>query len=166
MKVTMITGENCHYCDDGKKFLRRHNIDFTELPSSAAPQLASGGVPVLIVDGTPLRGFSEAHWARALKISRLSSSRSNPSGVGATCDDRRVTPKNVLSMVATTAIGSQASETMIPIAGIAGAGLYFLGKRLCVCPIRAAGTGLLAGAAIAAIRHCVGHDIERGHLKF
>ena len=88
--------------------------------------------------------------------------------VGPTCSNcgPRVTPLNLGIVALTAYAGSQMNEGNIALAGILGAGLYELGKRAERCPVRAAGTGLMAGAVVAAFVHCISEDRREGHLKW
>ena len=86
--------------------------------------------------------------------------------VGPTCTDcgPRVTPLNLGIVGVSAYAASKLDEHNIALAGLLGAGLYELGKRSSKCPIRAAGTGLMAGAVIAAFVHCISEDRREGHL--
>lgn len=86
--------------------------------------------------------------------------------VGPTCTDcgPRVTPLNLTIVGVSALAASRLGEGQIALAGVLGAGLYELGKRMSKCPVRAAGTGLMAGAVIAAFVHCISEDRKEGHL--
>lgn len=86
--------------------------------------------------------------------------------VGPTCQNcgPRVTPLNLAIVGAAAIAASRSGENVIAPVGIAGAVLYEIGKRISQCPIRAAGTGLMAGAVVAAFVHCITEDRREGHL--
>jgi glutaredoxin len=71
--VTLYTGNECAPCNNGRSFLSRRGIPFTErtitTPDDAtALQRLSGDarLPFLTIGGQQLRGFSEAEWAQFL----------------------------------------------------------------------------------------------------
>lgn len=63
--VTLYTASWCPHCQQARAYLVRARIKFTEVdiespagkPAFAA--VGGGGVPLLVVDGDPLRGFTE-----------------------------------------------------------------------------------------------------------
>ena len=162
----------CGFCTQAKEFLRAEGIAYVEVPHVRRPEFKS--FPVLIVDGKALfEGFDKAPWRSALKsLPERSSSQSDeissPSGqaepppsperLGASCG-KRVTPKNVGTMLGVGAVsGVLGTEGTIPLIAMAGAAVYYLGAKRYGCQVRATGTGLLFGAVVAAVRHCVNED--------
>jgi glutaredoxin-like YruB-family protein len=74
--VTIYSTPTCHYCGEAKKFMKDHNIAFTEhdvahdLEQRKIMVDKSGqlGVPVIDIDGQVMVGFEESRLAEALGI--------------------------------------------------------------------------------------------------
>ncbi len=74
--VIIYSTPTCHYCQEAKKYMKEHNVAYTE--HDVASDLAqrkimidkSGqlGVPVIDVDGQVMVGFEEAVLAETLGI--------------------------------------------------------------------------------------------------
>ena len=66
--VVVYSTSTCHYCQVAKDFLRNNNIAFTEYNVGLDPEkrqemielTGQMGVPVIVVDGEPMVGYSEA----------------------------------------------------------------------------------------------------------
>ncbi|MDQ5893142.1 MAG: glutaredoxin 3 [Patescibacteria group bacterium] len=74
--VTIYSTPTCHFCADAKKYMKDHNVAFTEhdvahdLEQRKIMVDKSGqlGVPVIDVDGKVMVGFEESELADALGI--------------------------------------------------------------------------------------------------
>jgi glutaredoxin len=85
--VTLYTMPACSACDNGRNYLRRRGIPFTEktvttqADSQAFRALNLGSeVPVLRIGQQTLRNFSESTWARDLDLAGYPSSSRLPNG--------------------------------------------------------------------------------------
>jgi glutaredoxin 3 len=66
--VVVYSTSTCHYCQVAKDFLRGQNIPFTEYNVGLDPEkrqemielTGQMGVPVIVIDGEPMVGYSEA----------------------------------------------------------------------------------------------------------
>lgn len=182
----------CGACAQAKKFLLEQGIPFQEVPHTHRPELKS--FPVLVIDRRPVfTGFNRILWREKLRERRLPALEegrrasgqtaptsapspgslaplvaSEPEQVGLSCG-KRVTPQNVGTMLGVSAVsGLLGTEKTLPVIAGAGALVYWLGATRYGCQVRAAGTGLMLGAVVAAVKHCVVEDrkdeLERARL--
>lgn len=178
MTVEVVTMTGCGACSQAKKFLLAEGIPFTEVPHTHRPDLKS--FPVLVIDRRPVfTGFDRTMWrekirahrplalaegrrpaGRAAPAQESSMVQAEPQQVGLTCG-KRVTPQNVGTMLGAGVVsGLLGTEKTLPAIGIAGAFVYWLGATRYGCQVRAAGTGLMLGAVVAAVKHCVVEDMK------
>ena len=74
--VTIYSTPTCHYCVEAKKFMKAHDVAYTEHDVAADLEqrkimvTKSGqlGVPVIDVDGQVMVGFEESRLAKVLGI--------------------------------------------------------------------------------------------------
>jgi len=74
-KVELYITTWCGYCRKAREFLQSKDISFIEYDIEKDPQAASrkeeisgwGGIPVAVINGQVIRGFSKATYERALK---------------------------------------------------------------------------------------------------
>jgi len=85
--VTLYTMPSCEPCDNGRNYLRRRGIPFTEktvttpADSKAFQALSLGTeVPVLRIGQQTLRNFSEATWANDLDLAGYPATSRLPNG--------------------------------------------------------------------------------------
>ena len=75
-KVTIYSTPTCHFCGEAKKFMKEHNISYTEYNVATdlekrkerIDRSSQMGVPVSDIDGKILVGFEENRLAEALGI--------------------------------------------------------------------------------------------------
>jgi len=85
-EIIIYSTSSCHYCQIAKDFLRSKNIPFTEynvgLDAEKRAEMVEltgqMGVPVIVVDGTAMVGYSEAK-LRELVLSDKQTSNVSPS---------------------------------------------------------------------------------------
>ncbi len=73
--ITIYSTPTCHFCNEAKKYMKEHNIAYTEhdvakdLDQRKIMVDKSGqlGVPVIDIDGKILVGFEEASFVEALQ---------------------------------------------------------------------------------------------------
>ncbi|MBN1941471.1 MAG: glutathione S-transferase N-terminal domain-containing protein [Candidatus Diapherotrites archaeon] len=76
MKVIVYSAQVCPWCGVAKDFLRKHNIDFTEVDVSAnrenlqelMEKSGQTGVPVIDIDGKIIIGFDEFRLKQAIGL--------------------------------------------------------------------------------------------------
>jgi len=74
-KVELYTTSWCPYCQKARDFFRTRGISFTEYDIEKNEEAAQrkrqmdsrGGVPLVVIDGRTIAGFSEAAYEKALK---------------------------------------------------------------------------------------------------
>ncbi|MEK7184886.1 MAG: glutaredoxin family protein [Patescibacteria group bacterium] len=73
--IIIYSTPTCHYCNEAKKYMKEHNISYTEHNVSSdleqrkimVEKSEQLGVPVIDIDGKIIVGFDEAKFALALK---------------------------------------------------------------------------------------------------
>jgi len=72
--VVMYTTQSCPYCQKARMYFRRHKIDYLEYDIDASPEnlarfrdLGGTGVPLILVEGKRLQGFSPRSFKELLK---------------------------------------------------------------------------------------------------
>lgn len=63
-QVVLYATDWCGYCKQARAFLEKHNVRFTEVDIEKSPEgkrdydrIGLRGVPILVIDGQPLKGF-------------------------------------------------------------------------------------------------------------
>lgn len=63
-QVVLYATDWCGYCKEARSFLAKHDVRYTEFDIEKSPEgkreydkLGMRGVPILVIDGKPLKGF-------------------------------------------------------------------------------------------------------------
>lgn len=75
-KVVVFTTPTCTYCNQAKRYLKEHQVRFTEVDVSRDMQAANDlrnrtgqtGVPVILINNRPIVGFDRARINQMLNI--------------------------------------------------------------------------------------------------